>query len=273
MEDGISVRQKPKQTASVKPFVSVVTVTYNAREVLERTIKSVINQTLRNREYIIVDGGSSDGTLEIIKKYEAQIDYWVSEPDDGVYHAMNRALDLCSGEWINFMNAGDTFYTDDVLADIFDHDYAEDVAVIYGQTKNRYDSSCEAVEKSKPLEHFYQGKPFCHQSAFARTDLMKIRHFDIRFKIAADYDFFYKLFVEGQRFVCVDTIVAKYDMHGISSDYVTSFCESREVVAAHAPEHIGFYSRRRLFMIFLKKYIKKILPAKVVYLLRMKRLS
>ncbi|HAH56818.1 MAG TPA: glycosyltransferase, partial [Bacteroidales bacterium] len=85
--------------------MTVVTVVFNGVEFLEDTIKSVIGQTYDNVEYIIVDGGSKDGTLDIIKKYEYAIDYWVSEPDKGIYDAMNKAIDLGSGDWINFMNA------------------------------------------------------------------------------------------------------------------------------------------------------------------------
>ncbi len=84
-----------------------MTVTYNAEELLEETILSVINQSYKNIEYIIIDGASTDGTIDIIKKYEEKIDYWMSEPDEGIYFAMNKAIEKATGKWINFMNAGD----------------------------------------------------------------------------------------------------------------------------------------------------------------------
>ena len=92
-----------------KPLVTVVTVVFNAKSHLEKTIQSVIQQTYENIEYIIIDGASTDGTLEIIKKYEDQIDYWVSEKDNGLYDAMNKAIKASNGIWLNFMNSGDLF--------------------------------------------------------------------------------------------------------------------------------------------------------------------
>ena len=259
--------------AAKQPLVSIVTVTFNAEALLEKTILSVINQTFVDKEYIIIDGGSNDGTVSLIRRYETAIDYWRSEPDEGVYDGMNKAIRLCRGEWINFMNAGDSFNTTAVLADIFGHSYSDDISVIYGHTMNQYGEGFEAIEKCRPLEAFYREKPFCHQSVFVRTAHMREFGFDTRFKIAADYDFFYRLYAEGKKFVLSNRVIANYDMNGISSNYVDSFLESRAVTARYAPEHIGFYNRWRLLMILFKKNLKKILPNKFIYWLRIKRLT
>lgn len=101
------------------PLISVVTVSYNAVLTIEQTILSVINQTYPHIEYIIIDGGSTDGTVDIIKKYANRIAYWVSEPDKGIYDAMNKGIRTAKGEWINFMNAGDLFYSKDTLEKVF----------------------------------------------------------------------------------------------------------------------------------------------------------
>ena len=112
------------------PLISVVTVSYNAVTTIEKTILSVINQNYSNIEYIVIDGGSIDGTVDIIKKYADKITYWVSEPDKGIYDAMNKGIIVATGEWINFMNTGDTFYNENVFSEIFElNSYTEDVIV------------------------------------------------------------------------------------------------------------------------------------------------
>lgn len=93
--------------------ISVITVCYNAVDTLEKTIQSVLEQTYHNIEYIIIDGGSTDGTVEIIHRYVDYLAYWVSEPDRGIYDAMNKGIERATGEWVNFMNAGDYFYNYD----------------------------------------------------------------------------------------------------------------------------------------------------------------
>ena len=95
--------------------ITVITVCHNAAKTLEKTIKSVLNQTYPNIEYIIIDGGSTDDTVDIIKRYADRLAYWISEPDKGIYDAMNKGIEVATGEWINFMNAGDTFYEENTI--------------------------------------------------------------------------------------------------------------------------------------------------------------
>ena len=114
------------------PLISVVTICYNAKNDLEKTILSVLSQTYQDIEYIIIDGGSTDGTVDIIHKYSERLFYWISEPDKGIYDAMNKGMDRATGSWINFMNAGDTFCDNEVIKNIFGYNDLSDYSVIYG---------------------------------------------------------------------------------------------------------------------------------------------
>jgi glycosyltransferase involved in cell wall biosynthesis len=199
-----------------KDKVSVVTVVYNAASIIESTIKSVLEQTYSNLEYIIIDGGSSDGTVDIIKKYESRLSYWISEPDKGIYDAMNKATDKASGKWINFMNAGDNFYSSTSVAEVFDTgvDYSK-YSAVYGDAEYRL----------KTLSYIRQGydctsdhfMPFSHQAAFARADVAKHNKFNLKYKIAADTEFFLRLNREGAELKHVSVVVCSYNaLEGIS---------------------------------------------------------
>ena len=117
----------------IQPKISVVTVCYNAVNDIEKTILSVINQTYPNIEYLIIDGGSKDGTMDIVNKYKDKIDVIVSEPDKGIYDAMNKGIDRATGDWINFMNAGDCFYNNVALESVFPRNYESvNFDILYG---------------------------------------------------------------------------------------------------------------------------------------------
>ena len=104
-----------KKNRRLKSLISIITVVFNDKYGLEETILSVLSQTSENIEYIIIDGGSNDGTVDVIKKYEKSIDKWISEPDNGIYDAMNKGIALASGGFINFMNAGDVYASNNKL--------------------------------------------------------------------------------------------------------------------------------------------------------------
>ena len=119
-----------------KPRVTVVTVTYNEERNLATTIESIIQQTYRSKEYIIVDGNSSDRTPEIISQYSDHIDKLICEPDDGVYDAMNKAIDIAGGEWIIFINAGDILCDSEVLSRVFQYEITAEIDFIYENEAN-----------------------------------------------------------------------------------------------------------------------------------------
>lgn len=171
-----------------KMKVSVITVCYNAILGIEKTIKSVVGQTYPEVEYIVIDGGSTDGTIDIIKKYTDKIACFVSEPDGGIYDAMNKGIRIATGEWINFMNAGDTFSSDTIISTVFSERYKEEVEVIYGDVYFTESHDCNYLQPARPLYFLRRAMPFCHQSSFVKRKA--ITEFDKQFQICADYSFF-----------------------------------------------------------------------------------
>lgn len=196
-------------------IVSVVTVCFNAVNEIERTIISVLNQTYTDIEYIVIDGGSTDGTKDIIHKYQHRIARYISEPDKGIYDAMNKGIDLATGEWINFMNAGDCFVSENVIANVAPalqggHD------IVFGNTimvNGRH------MKLSKGQLNPDRFPKIGHQSSFVKTSLMKENHYNTRYIISADFDFLYKMYKEGKDFFYIDTEVVLYNMDGMSSNH------------------------------------------------------
>jgi glycosyltransferase involved in cell wall biosynthesis len=208
---------KEKQMSKELPSsdkISIVTVCYNAEEFIERTILSVIQQKYSNIEYIIIDGGSKDKTLEIIKKYENQVDFWMSEPDHGVFDAMNKGILNATGVWVNFMNAGDTFLSDDVL-DSLPFAQSEGTAVLYGNRVVDY----QTLTFPFPLKSIEYGMiPACHQAMFFNKKLIgKELYHSLKFSLFEEYGLVAKLFKSGYKFEYSDTNIVNYLSGGISN--------------------------------------------------------
>ena len=156
--------------------ISVVTVCYNAVDCIEQTMLSVLDQTYHDIEYIIIDGGSTDGTVDIIKKYADRLAYWISEPDKGIYDAMNKGIAVATGDYINFMNAGDTFRDQSSIYTYVDVIKPES-EIIYGDVIIKYHSRFQ-YRKPLWLDHLSECLPFCHQSVIVKTGLLRDRQFD-----------------------------------------------------------------------------------------------
>ena len=124
------------KTNDPKMKISVVTVCYNSVDTIEETMLSVLNQTYSDVEYIIIDGGSTDGTVDIIKKYADRIAYWVSEPDNSIYDAMNKGIAVATGDYINFMNSGDSFASKDSISNVLTN-IKEDIDIVFGDTDRK----------------------------------------------------------------------------------------------------------------------------------------
>lgn len=201
---------------TASPLISVITVVYNGAQFLEETILSVINQTYPNLEYIIIDGGSSDGSVDIIKKYEDKIAYWVSEPDRGIYDAMNKGITKAHGEWINFMNASDTFYSHETLERIFSSTFLTDVIAGAYQLKGTKEGLYFPLQI---LDLVAYGELLsCHQALFFNKNTLSTEiYYDTRYKINADNDIMMRLCNAKYKIGFTNEIVAVFDTTGISS--------------------------------------------------------
>lgn len=184
---------------------SIITVTYNAGKVLEDTIRSVIAQTYRNVEYIIVDGGSKDHTLEIADQYREHISRIISEPDKGLYDAMNKGIRLATGDYLCFLNAGDKLHDHDTLQQaIHTLKDKEQPDVIYGETAIVDDEGhfLHMRRLSTPdrldWKSFKQGMLVCHQAFFAHRELAVKHLYDLQYRFSADFDWCIRIMKEAK---------------------------------------------------------------------------
>ena len=195
---------------------SIITVNYNNKEGLRQTIESVIHQTFQDFEFIVIDGGSTDGSADVLKEYDDQITYWISEKDNGIYNAMNKGIAKATGDYLNFMNSGDCFCDIDVIRKF--KDSGVDADIICGNAKILEDPP----RIKKPFEEItlrtlYSGS-ICHQSALIRTRLLRERPYDESLKIVADRKFFLQTIVlEGASYSKVDINIVDYDINGFSA--------------------------------------------------------
>ncbi len=222
------------------PKITVVTVCYNAVNEIRRTIESVVSQTYGNMEYIIIDGGSTDGTVDIIKQYQGKLAYWCSEPDKGIYDAMNKAVTHASGGgFCAFMNAGDTYAGCTVIEEIFKEKRTADFIVGIAKIKGGY---WKPAGKDFSFEEVFRGHGANHQSTFVKTEILKRDRYDTRFKFQAD-DFFFldHTVFKGCSYEPVNVVVANYDMTGVSNDRknLKALAKERELfLNEHLPPRI-----------------------------------
>lgn len=243
----------------MKSKISVVTVCYNAVDSIEKTILSVINQTYQNIEYIIIDGGSTDGTVDVIKKYISHIAYWVSEPDKGIYDAMNKGIANATGDYINFMNAGDYFINNHIVADIaisVQNEYAD---VVFGNAVYLLGGTYYEV-KATPFyvpPFIKHSMGFNHQCCFVKMEKARRFPFDLKYRLAADYNMIMTIFHNKGTFSYINLPVAYYDISGVSKKQ--AFMRDAEAFSISSPETPianYFKVRRRAVVRIIRRFLK-----------------
>ncbi len=265
-EGGLRTQGYFKHSLPNKPLITVITVVFNGEKYLEETILSVINQTYDNVEYIIIDGGSTDGTLNIILKYEYALDYWVSEKDKGIYDAMNKGIDLTTGDWINFMNGGDSFYRSNILEKIHLNKIQADV--VYGDCEVTYESSHlhfpnkKTTRYAKNHKALIRGMPFSHQSTFTKSILLKRNKFTTAL-LTSDFEFFLLLLKKNKTFFQINKIIASVSADGVSDkNRIIILLSYWITIKTNTLENPDTYFILHIIKEILKESIKKILIRK-----------
>jgi glycosyltransferase involved in cell wall biosynthesis len=219
---------------------SIITINYNNSEGLRQTIDSVVSQTYHEYEYIIIDGGSTDGSVNIIKSFSDHIDYWVSEKDRGIYHAMNKGVAQAHGDYCIFMNSGDLFYNNSVLKLVEESKIRDDIVVgkVVINSKDKLISP-PPTSGELTLYHLYSGA-IPHQGTFIKTELLRKYPYDENLKISSDWKFFVQVLIIDNRSIhYIDSYVARYDTDGISaSNPVLMRKEKDDVLADLFPPRV-----------------------------------
>lgn len=247
------------------PKVTIVTITYNAQEYIERTINSVLEQEYKNIEYIIIDGNSTDNTMNIVEKYKNKIDLIISEADNGIYDAMNKGLSYATGDWVNFLNAGDLFYNKNTLKRIFER-LPEEIDLVYGDWINIDGRDLNLYIESNPLLNVQELKSkfqMNHQSLFVK--IKNVPRYDTNYKIKADYQWVIDIVrnLDETHIQYINEPLVLYDIEGISAKqlllnlneyiYLTNKNFGKIQVLKNIPIYLKYLIKYVLFKLNLRK--------------------
>jgi glycosyltransferase involved in cell wall biosynthesis len=241
------------------PLVSIITIVYNGEKHLEQTIKSVIEQTYPNIEYLVIDGGSTDGSLSIIRQYEKHIDYWISEKDRGISDAFNKGLRNAKGEIIGMINADDWYEREtvgNIVASIGNRDIA------YGDLRLFKDGKTDFILRGN---HKYLAKEMTinHPTVFVRKSCYeRFGLFDEKYKVAMDYDLMLRFMVNACQFSHIPTVLANMRWEGLSdANWMIGCRETLDIKNNYFPEHRfrnQLYYYKHLMAIGIPKFLQKL---------------
>lgn len=242
--------------------LTIITINYNNNSGLIKTIESIINQTWKEFEFIIIDGGSTDESLQTIKKYDKYISYWVSEKDEGVYDAMNKGIQLAKGLFVNFMNSGDYFYSNTVLEEIH-YKFKSDIGILYGDSFYFNEMGYDRIEKtpSKLTFSHFVNSGINHQASFIKRDLFfKYFMYNVEYKISSDWEFFiYVLCKKNEPYEHLQKTICYYDFSGISAvpENLHIYHEERDAIMK---KHFScFYEDLGYYNTVIDRRIRKVL--------------
>lgn len=252
-----------------KPRLSVITVTYNNATGLEKTIESVGSQTYDAIEFLIIDGGSKDGSKEIIEKNAAKLHYWISEPDKGIYHAMNKGIRAASGEYCLFLNSGDVFFDQDTVENALLNTDDEDI--IYGNAvkiKPHYERLIKYSPKLTLYDFIKIEPALHHQASFIKKELFdKYGYYDETIKIIADWEFFFRtIILNHAKTKYIDQTICVFEGTGLSNSLpvgnkmrIEANQRRDSILKMHFPDYIlDDYKKLDHFLSYIPVY-KKIL--------------
>lgn len=209
--------------------LSIITINYNNKDGLQKTIDSVVCQTWKDFEWIIIDGGSTDGSKELIEQYQEHFSYWCSEPDNGVYNAMNKGIKHALGDYLQFLNSGDSYHRKDTLKQVFE--VWDNADIVYGDLNFVSKEGSFITRYPKKLSlHYFLSHNIGHPASFIKSYLLKNKGFREDFKIVSDWYRFLEWYREGRAFSHMNIIVADYDTTGISSVNLDQIERENEIV-------------------------------------------
>ncbi|MBO5057628.1 MAG: glycosyltransferase [Lachnospiraceae bacterium] len=210
--------------------VSIITVSYNAAATIEQTICSVVNQTYDNIEYIMIDGKSTDSTCDIIEKYKESIDYYVSEPDNGIYDAMNKGIYHATGDIIGIINSDD-WYEEDAVEKAVNCFRNSDAELVYGKIWNICENGTRRCSIKKPLNQLWYSMMIPHPSVFVRKNVYeKYGIFNTEYNIAADHDLILRFLCRGVKFAYIDEIIANFRYGGVSTKKALECAKEAKII-------------------------------------------
>jgi glycosyltransferase involved in cell wall biosynthesis len=243
------MRNFNKAQVGLSPLISIITVELNVKDTIESTLLSIKKQSFSDYEFIVLDGCSTDGTLDILIKHQKSLDCWISEPDEGIYDAMNKGIKMAKGDWIIFMNAGDVFFDKNTLEKIvkyLDGDVVYGDHATYNHDPDKYE--CASVKNRS----YKRNIPFCHQSVFFRRELLQKFPFDLKYRIASDYDQYLRIKNSGAKIKYIPKTVSKVLDGGVSSrSRLVIIHEYFDITKKYWPIYSSFVYIVRLIKYFL----------------------